>query len=248
MRIKLISSVMMLVFWGAFCQQIPREGNKMNSNTQDSYAEKRRRMVEDQIISRGVKDPLVLEAMMKVKRHQYVPEHLRTSAYYDEPLPIGYEQTISQPYIVAYMTESLGLKGGEKVLEIGTGSGYQAAVLAEIVDTVFTVEIIPELAERARALLDTLGYGNVQVRAGDGYEGWPEKAPFDGVIVTAAAPRIPDPLLDQLKIGGRIVIPIGDGFQELRVFEKTAEGLKLLFTLPVRFVPMKGRIRDTGTR
>ncbi len=218
------------------------------SSGEVAYDKLRERMVRDQIGARGVSDRLVIEAMMKVPRHLFVPPDLRGLAYIDNPLPIGEGQTISQPYIVALMTQSLGLKGGERVFEVGTGSGYQAAVLAEIVDTVFTVEIIPELAERAQALLDTLGYGNVMVRAGDGYEGWPEKAPFDGVIVTAAAPRIPDPLLDQLKVGGRIVIPIEDGYQELQVHEKTAEGLKLLFTLPVRFVPMKGKVRDSRTR
>ena len=211
---------------------------------ENAYDRLRVRMVEEQIIARGVNDELVIASMIKVPRHIFVPLHLRSLAYIDNPLPIGKEQTISQPYIVALMTASLGLKGGERVLEIGTGSGYQAAVLAEIVDTVFTIEIIPELARRARATLDTLGYRNVFVRAGDGYYGWPDEAPFDGVIVTAAAPKVPTPLVEQLKVGGKIVIPVGNFFQDLFVYEKTSDGLKLLSSLPVRFVPMKGRIKN----
>jgi len=205
---------------------------------------KRKRMVAEQIAARGIRDERVLAAMMKVPRHRFVPPGLREAAYADGPLPIGSGQTISQPYIVALMTESLGLTGGGKVLEIGTGSGYQAAVLAEIVDTVFTIEILPELAERAEAILDTLGYRNVNVRTGDGYFGWAEKAPFDGVIVTAAAPRIPEPLIAQLKVGGRLVIPVGEYDQDLEIYEKTSAGLKLLSTVPVRFVPMKGKVRE----
>ena len=195
---------------------------------------------------RGIDDELVVDAMRAVPRHRFVPPHLRPFAYVDNPLPIGLDQTISQPFIVALMTQSLALRGGERVLEVGTGSGYQAAVLAEIADTVFTIEILPELAGRAGALLDSLAYGNVMVRAGDGYDGWPEKAPFDGVIVTAAAPRVPAPLIEQLRSGGRLVIPVGERIQDLRVYEKTARGLKLLSTLPVRFVPMTGKVRRSG--
>ena len=202
-------------------------------------------MVRSQIVSRGVTGERVIEAMMKVPRHRFVPPHLHGLAYIDSPLPIGNGQTISQPYIVALMTESLDLERGDRVLEIGTGSGYQAAVLAEIVDTVFTIEILPELAGHAAALLDTLGYGNVFVRCGDGYDGWPDKAPFDGVIVTAAAPVIPAALIEQLALGGRIVIPVGEELQTLEVHEKRTEGLELLFTLPVRFVPMTGKIRES---
>ncbi len=208
------------------------------------YEKQRERMVRDQIIARGIDDSFVIGAMMRVPRHRFVPEKLASMAYIDNPLPIGSDQTISQPYIVALMTASLRLKGGEKVLEVGTGSGYQAAVLAEIVDTVYTIEIIPELARRARKTLDSLGYKNVEVRAGDGYDGWPEHAPFDGVIVTAAAPKLPPLLVEQLKPGGRLVIPVGDLYQDLHVYEKTSEGLKLISTLPVRFVPMTGKIRD----
>jgi len=208
------------------------------------YAKQRERMVEEQIVARGVHDPLVIAAMTKVPRERFVPRGLAYLAYEDSPLPIGSGQTISQPYIVALMTASLGLKRHGKILEIGTGSGYQAAVLAEIVDTVYTIEILPELAERANALLDTLGYRNVRVRAGDGFDGWPSEAPFDGVIVTAAAPKIPRPLVEQLKTGGRLVIPVGEEWQELEVYEKTTEGLKVVSTLPVRFVPMTGKIRE----
>jgi protein-L-isoaspartate(D-aspartate) O-methyltransferase len=214
------------------------------SSGERDYVRMRERMVLEQIVARGVRDARVVAAMKKVPRHLFVPPALRDMAYDDGPLPIGSGQTISQPYIVALMTASLGLKGGGRVLEIGTGSGYQAAVLAEIVDTVYTIEILPELARRAEALLDTLGYRNVRVRAGDGFYGWPTAAPFDGVIVTAAAPRLPEPLVAQLKVGGRLVIPIGDDWQELEVYEKKGDAMELVSTLPVRFVPMKGRIRD----
>jgi protein-L-isoaspartate(D-aspartate) O-methyltransferase len=208
------------------------------------YAARRDAMVASQIALRGVTDERVLDAMRAVPRHRFVPAALRGAAYADRPLPIGEGQTISQPYIVALMTESLGSRAHGKVLEIGTGSGYQAAVLAEIADTVYSIEIIPALAARARAILDTLGYRNIHIRAGDGYFGWPEAAPFDAVIVTAAAPRIPEPLVSQLRAGGRIIIPIGDALQELELYEKRADGLKLISRMPVRFVPMKGTIRE----
>ena len=215
------------------------------SSGEEAYKSLRERMVRTQIAARGVTSRQVIEAMMKVPRHRFIPRDLRGLAYIDSPLPIGREQTISQPYIVALMTESLQPERGDRILEIGTGSGYQAAVLAEIVDTVFTIEIVPELAERSGAILDTLGYGNVLVRCGDGYDGWPEKAPFDGIIVTAAAPVIPTPLIEQLEVGGRIVIPVGGVFQELEVYVKREAGLELLLTLPVRFVPMTGKVRES---
>jgi protein-L-isoaspartate(D-aspartate) O-methyltransferase len=215
------------------------------SSGEDAYEALRERMVRNQIVARDVTAEHVIEAMMKVPRHRFVPSQLRQLAYIDSPLPIGNGQTISQPYIVALMTESLALEQSDRVLEIGTGSGYQAAVLGEIVDTVFSIEILPELAERAAAILDTLGYENIFVRCGDGYDGWPEKAPFDGIIVTAAAPVIPAALIEQLAIGGRIVIPVGEDMQVLEVHEKQADGLRLLFTLPVRFVPMTGKIRES---
>jgi protein-L-isoaspartate(D-aspartate) O-methyltransferase len=214
------------------------------SSGEEAYAEMRADMVRDQIAGRGIKDDRVLDAMRKVPRHMFVPANMRNMAYVDSPLPIGMEQTISQPYIVGLMTESLALGSRARVLEIGTGSGYQAAVLSVIADSVFSIEIIPELAGRAASVLDTLGYRNVSVRTGDGYEGWPGKAPFDGIIVTAAAPRIPPPLARQLRVGGRLVIPEGGMPQMLNTYEKTQAGLELLSSVPVRFVPMTGKVRD----
>lgn len=216
------------------------------SSGERAYAELRERMVRRQIEDRGIDDAHVVAAMRIVPRHRFVPARYRSLAYSDSPLPIGLDQTISQPYIVALMTASLDCDPDHRILEVGTGSGYQAAVLAEIVDTVYTVEIIPELARRARAVLDTLGYGTVAVRAGDGYDGWPEAAPFDGIIVTAAAPKVPDPLVEQLRMGGRLVIPVGERLQSLHVYEKRADGLELLSSLPVRFVPMTGKVRERG--
>ncbi len=214
------------------------------SSGEQAYAEMRSRMVRDDIAARGISDRRVLESMRRVQRHLFVPEHLRDVAYIDSPLPIGKDQTISQPYIVALMTESLGLGDSARVLEIGTGSGYQAAVLSGIADSVWSIEIIPSLAENASAILDTLGYGNVTVRSGDGWFGWPEKAPFDGIIVTAAAPELPPRLVEQLVFGGRLVIPIGNMNQKLNTYVKTSAGIELLSSIPVRFVPMTGKIRD----
>ncbi len=202
------------------------------------YARERRLMVDSQIRARGVRDPLVLAALARVPRHMFVPESLRVHAYADEPLPIGDGQTISQPYIVAYMTEALGLRGGEKVLEIGTGSGYQTAILAEIAGEVWTVEIVGALAERARAILDGLGYGNVHYRLGDGSEGWPDEAPFEAIIVTAAAPRMPAALEDQLAAGGRMIVPVGTDLQELILVRRDKKGLERDRLLGVRFVPL----------
>jgi protein-L-isoaspartate(D-aspartate) O-methyltransferase len=204
----------------------------------------RTRMVTEQIEARGVKDPATLGAMRTVPRQAFVPASSGADAYGDHPLPIGHGQTISQPYIVAFMTEALGLKKGATVLEVGTGSGYQAAVLAQIADRVYSVEILPALAEEARARLDRLGYRNVQVRVGDGYQGWPEAGPFDGIIVTAAAPRVPDPLKAQLKDGGRLVIPVGDESQELMVVTRRGDTFEERRILPVRFVPMTGKVRQ----
>ena len=204
----------------------------------------RERMVRDQIEARGVRDAGTLAAMRKVPRHEFVPAEMEPRAYEDRPLPIGHEQTISQPYIVAFMTEALGLRGGETVLEVGTGSGYQAAVLAEIAARVYSIEIVAPLAERARADLARLGYRNVHVRAGDGYQGWPEAAPFDAIMVTAAAPRIPEPLLAQLKDGGRLIIPVGEDDQSLVVIRRTGDRFAEQTVLPVRFVPMTGKVRE----
>jgi protein-L-isoaspartate(D-aspartate) O-methyltransferase len=209
----------------------------------DPYVRARDAMVRDQLESRDVKDALTLRAMRKVPRHLFVPPTETPSAYADHPLPIGHAQTISQPYIVAFMTQSLRLEGGERVLEVGTGSGYQAAVLAEVAAQVYTIEIVAPLAEEAKARLQTLGYRNVEVRAGDGYQGWPEKAPFDAIMVTAAAPRIPQPLKDQLKDGGRLVLPVGDEYQELVRLTRQGGTFREERLLPVRFVPMTGAVR-----
>ncbi len=205
----------------------------------------REAMVRTQIEARGVRDQKTLSALRRVRRHLFVPEALRSSAYFDSPLPIGHAQTISQPYIVAFMTEALRLVGTESVLEIGTGSGYQAAVLAEIVKTVRTVEIVAPLAEEARERLARLGYRNVEVRAGDGSRGWPEAAPFDAIIVTAAAPQIPEPLKQQLRDGGRLILPLdrGEGTQELVLLTRRGERFEEQRILPVRFVPMTGAVR-----
>ena len=206
------------------------------------YSYARRRMVEEQLISRGIKDPRVLEAMMKVPRHLFVPEALRHQAYGDHPLPIGEGQTISQPYIVALMTEALELRGEEKVLEVGTGSGYQAAVLAELASRIFSIERVPELASRARRLLDQLGYGNVLIRVGDGSCGWPEEAPFDAIMVTAAAPTPPAALLRQLAPGGRMVVPVGGKeAQDLFLIRRTEEGFEEENLGGCRFVKLIGR-------
>jgi len=213
------------------------------AKSEEDWAEQRYQMVAFQIEARGIKDPKVLEAMRKVPRHEFVPSTVRAMAYWDTPLPIGLEQTISQPYIVGYMTEAMKLTGTEKVLEIGTGSGYQAAVLAEICPQVYSIEILCELAERAKADLARLGYGNVTVKCGDGYQGWAEHAPFDAIIVTAAPPHIPQPLIDQLAVGGRMVIPVGETFQKLILVTKGSDGVVKKDLIPVLFVPMTGPLK-----
>ena len=210
---------------------------------QDPFLGPRREMVANQIERRGIEDRRVLDAMREVPRHRFVPEGYRGEAYTDYPLPIGEGQTISQPYIVALMTSLLDLDGDESVLEIGTGSGYQAAVLARLVRQVYSIEILPALGEQARRTLSDLGVTNVEVRVGDGYKGWPEKAPFDGIIVTAAPERVPEPLIQQLKIGGKLVIPVGNFWQNLLVITKTADGVEKRTVLPVRFVPMTGEVQ-----
>jgi protein-L-isoaspartate(D-aspartate) O-methyltransferase len=195
-------------------------------------------MADSQIRARGVRDARVLAAMEKVPRHLFVPEELRASAYADEPLPIGDGQTISQPYIVAYMTEQLRLEGLEKVLEVGTGSGYQTAVLAELVRDIYTVEIVAKLSARAKGVLDGLGCGNVHYLVGDGSAGWPEVAPFDAIMVTAAAAGIPQALEAQLAAGGRMIIPVGTDLQELVLVRREGKGLRRERLLAVRFVPL----------
>jgi protein-L-isoaspartate(D-aspartate) O-methyltransferase len=204
-------------------------------------ASQRQRMVMEQLMPRGIHEERVLAAMSKVPREQFVPADMRAASYTDGPLPIGHGQTISQPYIVAFMTEQLRLSSKDRVLEIGTGSGYQAAILAELVAEVYTIEIIEPLAKSAEATLARLGYKNVYVKVGDGYKGWPEHAPFDAIIVTCAPDKVPQPLTDQLKEGGRMIIPVGDRFaQELYLLEKKNGQLKQSAVLPVRFVPMAG--------
>ncbi|KPK62323.1 MAG: protein-L-isoaspartate O-methyltransferase [Planctomycetes bacterium SM23_32] len=204
-------------------------------------------MVSTQIEQRGIKDEAVLDAMRQVPRHLFVPEEGRAAAYADRPLPIGLGQTISQPYIVAYMTDLLQVKPGDRLLEVGTGSGYQAAVLSELTPHVYSIEIISKLADAARKRLKELGYETVQVKVGDGYYGWEEQGPFDGIIVTAAAGHVPPPLVQQLKPGGRMVIPVGGVLdtQHLTVVTKSEEGrVHTRSVLPVRFVPMTGRVQS----
>lgn len=232
-RLTLLVPLLQMIFNGCDSHPDPSE----------HFAVQRQRMVAEQIAApeRGVKDPRVLEAMARVPRHEFVPLEARVHAYEDRPLPIGYDQTISQPFIVAFMTEQLAPQGTHRVLEIGSGSGYQAAVLSRLVAEVFTIEIVEPLARRAAATLDRLGYLNVQVRAGDGYRGWPEAAPFDAIIVTCAPDHVPPALVSQLREGGRIVIPVGHfGAQRLHVLEKRDGELVELAVLPVSFVPMTG--------
>ena len=208
---------------------------------EERWTAERQRMVDQQLRARDITSAPVLDAMRRVPRHRFVPEDERASSYSDYPLPIGFSQTISQPYIVAFMSEALDVGKDHRVLEIGTGSGYQAAILGELAKDVFTIEIVTELAERARATLAGLGYSNVHVRAGNGYAGWPEEAPFDRIIVTAAPDEVPPALVEQLKIDGLLVIPVGVGAQVLHVMRKTPAGMVTLKTLPVRFVPMTGK-------
>lgn len=206
----------------------------------DRQAE-RDRMVNAQILGGGVTDARVLAAMRRVPRHRFLPDEESEDAYGDYPLPIGHGQTISQPFIVAYMTEALKLKPGEKVLEIGTGSGYQAAVLAELGMQVFSIEIVEPLARFAKEKLQQTGYDQVHVRAGDGYQGWPEESPFEAIILTAAPEHIPQPLLEQLAVGGRMILPVGGYAQDLVLIQRTEEGYQRKTLLPVRFVPMTGQ-------
>ena len=218
---------------------IATTGCGQQAPTAADLAAQRQRMVEQQLKPRGIKEERVLAAMAKVPREEFVPADARPTAYEDGPLPIGYDQTISQPYVVAFMTDQLRPKQSDRVLEIGSGSGYQAAILGELVAKVYTIEIVEPLAKSAEATLQRLGYNNVHTKVGDGYKGWPEEAPFDAIIVTCAPEKVPQPLVDQLKDGGRMVIPVGERFaQQLYLLEKKNGQLKESVTLPVRFVPM----------
>ena len=210
-----------------------------NKSTEGKFATSAGTMVEKQLRPRAIDDPRVLRAMAKVPREKFVAKELEASAYEDRPLPIGFGQTISQPFVVAFMTQALKPKPADRVLEIGTGSGYQAAVLSELVAQVYTIEIVRPLAQRAATVLNALGYKNVLVKGGDGYKGWSEHAPFDAIIVTAAPDHVPQPLIEQLKEGGRMVIPIGKTYaQELQVLEKHGGVVKQTAALPVKFVPL----------
>lgn len=234
----LVAAALLVVLLLPACSAEPGAAARGPSHEAERRAE-RDQMVDAQLAARGIHDARVLLAMRQVPRHEFVPTDRQPQAYDDRPLPIGHAQTISQPFIVAFMTEALELRGGEKVLEIGTGSGYQAAVLAALGCRVHSIEIVAPLAERAAATLQRLGY-DVQLRTGDGYRGWPEAAPFDCILVTAAPEHVPQPLLDQLAVGGRLILPVGDLWQEIVMLHKTADGVHRRELLPVRFVPMTG--------
>ncbi len=233
--------IVSLIVAAAACRSESQQTQPASKAT-DRFAEARQRMVAETIEARGVRDPRVLEAMRRAPRHELVPAALRDRAHEDNPLPIGHDQTISQPYIVAAMTEAAQLAPGEKVLEVGTGSGYQAIVLAEMGGLeIYSIEIVEPLARRTHELLAKLGYDKLHLRIGDGYRGWPEAAPFDAIIVTAAPGEVPRPLIDQLAVGGRLVIPVGEfGDQTLEVIVKDANGTTSETLFPVRFVPMTG--------
>lgn len=240
---KGLKSVLILLMALSLLSDCKRELNENQETTgrkETFFDHAREEMVKVQIRNRGIKDERLLKAMLKVERHKFVPEEIQKFAYIDRPLPIGEEQTISQPYIVALMTELLKLNGDEKVLEIGTGSGYQAAILAELAREVYTIEILEPLAMQAEKLLQDLGYENITVKCGDGYIGWEEYAPYDAIIVTCAPPYVPQPLIDQLAEGARMVIPVGTAWQELKLIEKLNGQIKIFDTIPVRFVPMTG--------
>lgn len=229
----------MIIQLGSFSFTQSQELQPQSSVMSKQWLDKANSMVKYQIERRGIKNADVLKVMRNTPRHLFVPPALSTMAYDDYPLPIGEEQTISQPYIVALMTDLLKLNGDEKILEIGTGSGYQAAILSQLVDTVYTIEIVESLANNAKIRLNNLNYKNVIVKQGDGYKGWPSAAPFDAIIVTAAPKKVPQTLIDQLKVGGHIVIPVGDKWQELQLITKiTKNKIKKKTIIPVRFVPM----------
>lgn len=243
-RFKTLFLIVLMVISCSLAKRDPENKNTsmITSQTQNNdtlhWKEEAKKMVRQQLISRGIADQNVLRVMQNTPRHLFVPENLRQEAYRDGPLPIGKGQTISQPFIVAIMTELLKLKGHEKVLEIGTGSGYQAAVLAQLVDTCYTIELVKKLADDVSVRLKQLGYTNVVAKCGDGYQGWSKHAPFDRIIITAAPPEIPKTLVEQLKPDGIMVLPVGKYYQELIVVTKTKRGIKRESIIPVRFVPM----------
>ncbi len=235
-----------LLLIGAQILALACGGNGENASVMadPSRQAERDALIDQHVIPSGVTNPDVIRAMRRVPRHQFVPEDYTAMAYDDAPLPIGYEQTVSQPSLVAYMVQALNLGADEKVLEIGTGSGYQAAVLAEIVPQVYSIEIVEPLATRAQQTLTALGYQNIRIRIGDGYQGWPEEAPFDAIIVTAAPDHVPKPLLEQLSLGGRLLLPEGRFFQRLVMIRRTEEGYTRTELLSVRFVPMTGQAEE----
>ena len=237
-------AVTILLLLNLACGSSNSSEDRLGTRRSPGFAVERERMIKDQLESRGIRDKRVLSAMLTVPRHRFAPDLDPSRAYEDRPHSIGVGQTISQPYIVALMTELAEVEPPCKVLEVGTGSGYQAAILAQIECSVYSIEIIESLALRAREILDAEGYGDrVHTRIGDGYRGWPEEAPFDAIVVTAAAPRVPQPLLEQLRVGGRLVIPVGDLSQMLEVHRRTETGFDRKRVSGVRFVPMTGEVR-----
>ncbi|MGE0473999.1 MAG: protein-L-isoaspartate(D-aspartate) O-methyltransferase [Nitrospirales bacterium] len=242
-------AVLLIIGLGSVVTRCGNGNQAMSQGNEDTRQAERDWMVNTQIVGGGITDPKVVVAMRRVPRHRFIPDEHVEGAYGDFPLSIGHNQTISQPFIVAYMTEALKLNSGEKVLEIGTGSGYQAAVLAELGAHVFSIEIIEPLALRAKAILSKLGYDTVRVRTGDGYQGWSDESPFDAIILTAAPSHVPSPLLEQLAIGGRLIVPVGGHTQKLLLMQRTEEGYQQSELLPVRFVPMTGQAqKDSSSR
>jgi protein-L-isoaspartate(D-aspartate) O-methyltransferase len=241
--------VLLVASFFLFLRPAPEVNLAGNWTEEPRYTQARMSMVETQLAARDITDEKVLEAMKRVPRHEFVPGNQRSFAYGDRPLPIGEGQTISQPYVVAYMSQALDVQEGDRVLEIGTGSGYQAAVLAELTDEVYTIEIIPVLAERANETLHSLWYDEVQVKNADGYFGWEEHAPFDKIVITSAANHVPQPLIEQLKPGGRMIMPLGSPlyYQTLTLIQKKEnEELETTYLIPVRFVPMTGEAQKQG--
>lgn len=239
LAVRLLFGILLLSLLACAPQSASEEA-AVQKVSDETFARQRRQLV-DQLKAESIKNQSVLDAMLKVPRHKFVPASSRHLSYVNRPLSIGQGQTISQPYIVAYMTEAAEIATGEKVLEIGTGSGYQAAVLAELAGQVYSIEIIPELAEGARAVLRELGYKNVEVKTGNGYLGWPEHAPFDAIVVTAAPDEVPKALVEQLAVRGKMVVPVGSDFQEMVIITRTESGVVERRTIPVAFVPMTGK-------